>query len=86
MNNVIISNMADAILSTLEMDVIKKVQGEYTVDELVSMFSNFFYQKMIIDITAIKGYEDIKNLQNLCIHFDVTKLIIFMLRLQMSSI
>ena len=77
MNNVIISNMADAILSTLEMDVIKKVQGEYTVDELVSMFSNFFYQKMIIDITAIKGYEDIKNLQNLCIHFDDTKLIIF---------
>ena len=59
MNNVIISNMADAILSTLEMDVIKKVQGEYTVDELVSMFSKFFYQKMIIDITAIKGYEDI---------------------------
>ena len=45
MNNVIISNMADAILSTLEMDVIKKVQGEYTVDELVSMFSNFFIKK-----------------------------------------
>ena len=44
--NVIISNKADDILSSLNIDVIKKIQGEFSADEIVSMFENFFYEKM----------------------------------------
>ena len=60
--NVIISNKAENILSSLQIDVIKKVQGEFSANEIISMFGNFFYQRMILDITAIKDYKDIKNI------------------------
>lgn len=76
--NVIVSNKQDNILSTLEIDVIKKITGEYSVDQIVSMFENFFYEKMIIDITAIKDYKDIKNLQSLPMHLDPDKIILLL--------
>ena len=62
--NVIISNNADEVLSSLNIDVIKKIHGEFSVEEIISMFENFFYDKMILDITAIKDYTDLKNIQN----------------------
>ena len=47
--NVIISNKYKQQLNTLEIDVSKKLEGEYEVDEILSQFSNYFYNKMIID-------------------------------------
>lgn len=73
--NVIISNKFEALLGSLEIDVIKKITGEYEADEIISMFSNFFYQRMILDITAIKDYRDIKNIQKLSIALDMDKVI-----------
>ena len=51
--NVIISNKYQALLSSLDIDVIKSIHGGFSVDELIAQFSNFYYNKMIIDITAI---------------------------------
>lgn len=76
--NVIISNKQDELLSTLEVDVIKKINGEYSVDEIVSMFENFFYEKMIIDITAIKDYKNVRNLQSIPMRLDANKIIILL--------
>lgn len=76
--NVIISNSNDEMLSSLNIDVIKKIKGEFSADEIVSMFENFFYEKMILDITAIRDYNDLKNIQNLSINLDASKLIILL--------
>ena len=76
--NVIVSNKADEILSSLNIDVIKKIQGEFSADEIVSMFENFFYEKLILDITAIKDYTELKNIQSLSINLDASKLIILL--------
>lgn len=76
--NVIVSNKYQALLGTLEIDVIKSVYGEFEVDELISMFQNFFYQRMILDITAIKGYKDFKNLQKLSVALDMDKIILLL--------
>lgn len=76
--NVIVSNKYQALLSSLEIDVIKSINGEYEVDELISMFANFFYQRMILDITAIKGYQDVKNLQKLSMALDMEKVILLL--------
>ena len=61
--NVIIANEAKALLSQLDIDVIKSVDGVHTADEIVEMFKNFFYARMILDITAIKDYDNITNIQ-----------------------
>ena len=63
--NVIISNKYQSLLASLNIDVIKSINGEFSVDELVQQFQSFYYNKMIIDITAIKGYEDINVMQSL---------------------
>ena len=42
------------------------------------MFQNFFYQRMILDITAIKNYKDIKTLQKLSISLDMDKIILLL--------
>lgn len=76
--NVIVANEAKAMLSTLDIDVIKSVDGVHTADEIVDMFKNFFYARMILDITAIKDYEDITNIQKISIGLDADKIILLL--------
>lgn len=76
--NVIVSNRYQSMLETLDIEIIKSVNGEYDADELVGMFKNFFFNRMILDITAIKNYKDIKNLQKLSISLDMDKVILLL--------
>ena len=63
--NVIVANERKLELNSLKIDIIKSVDGIYTVEELAGMFTNFFFNKMILDITAIKDYSDYRNLKKL---------------------
>lgn len=72
---VIISNKYRAMLAGLDIEVMKALNGEFEVDELISMFSNFYYQMMILDITAIKNYKDIRTIQKLSVSLDMNKII-----------
>ena len=76
--NVIISNQSDELLSSLNIDVIKKVKGEFQAEEIVSMFENFFYERIIVDVTAIKDYEDLKNIQTLSMNLNSNKMILLL--------
>ncbi len=76
--NVIVSNKYQNMLATLDIDIIKSINGEFEVEELVNIFTNFYFNKMIIDITAIKGYQNIKNIQKLSVNFDMNKIILLL--------
>lgn len=76
--NVIIANKQKALLESLGVDIIKEMEGEFDVDTIISTFQNFFYQRMILDITAIKNYTDISNLQKLSMSLDTEKLILLL--------
>ena len=76
--NVIISNKHQSTLETLDIDIIKSLNGEFDVDDIISQFQNFFFQRMIIDITAIKNYKDVKTLQKLSISLDMDKIILLL--------
>lgn len=76
--NVIVSNKYQSLLASLNIDVIKSINGEFSVDDLIAQFSTFYYNKMILDITAIKGYEDINIMQNLSVNFDMSKVILLL--------
>ena len=69
--NVIISNKYQSLLANLDIDVIKSINGEFDVEEIVSNFTNFFFNKMIIDVTAIKTYQDINTFQQLSVGLDM---------------
>lgn len=76
--NVIVSNKNQLLLENLGIDVIKEMNGEFDVDEIISTFKNFFYQRMILDITAIKDYTNIVNLQKLSMSLDMEKVILLL--------
>lgn len=76
--NVIVSNKNQGLLSSLDVDVIKSINGEFTVDEIIGTFSNFFFNRMFLDITAIKDYMNISNIQKLSMSMEMDKVIILM--------
>lgn len=76
--NVIVSNKYQSLLATLDIDIIKNINGEFEVEDLVNQFTNFYYNKMILDITALKNYQDIATIQNLSVSMDVSNIIILL--------
>lgn len=76
--NVIVSNLNKDKFSNLGVDIIKSINGEFDVDEIVQSFSNFFFNRMFLDITAIKDYKNFNNIQKLSMGLDVDKIIILL--------
>ena len=76
--NVIVANERKDELNSLNIDIIKSIDGEYTVEELIGMFTNFFFNKMILDITSIKDYNDYSNLKKLFTNIDANKVILYL--------
>ncbi|MBS7020781.1 MAG: hypothetical protein KH135_02780 [Firmicutes bacterium] len=75
--NVIIANKYQSMLQSLNIDIIKTMYGEFEVEEIIKTFKNFFFQRMVLDITAIKDYKDISKLQKLSVELDMSKIILF---------
>ena len=73
--NVIVENEQRNLLTNLDIDIIKSISGTYDVTELVSMFKDFFFSKMILDVTAINQYKDIHTYEVLAQGLDVQKII-----------
>ena len=76
--NVIVSNKNRNLLNSLDVDIIKSITGEFTVDEIIGTFSNFFFNRMFLDITAIKEYMDVANIQKLSMNIDMEKVILLL--------
>ena len=76
--NVIVANKNQNLLNTLDVDIIKSMNGEFTVDEIIGTFSNFFFNRMFLDITAIKDYMDISNIQKLSVGIEMDKVILLL--------
>lgn len=76
--NVIVSNKYKDLLNSLDYDIIKNLNGEFSVDELIKSFSNFFFNRMFLDITAIENYTDLKNIQKLSMNIDMSKVILLL--------
>jgi len=74
--NVIIANKYKEMLMGLNIEVIKSMEGVFEVDEIIDTFSNFYFDRMILDITAIKNYTNLDNLQKLSINLDISRVIL----------
>lgn len=76
--NVIVSNKNENLLNSLDIDTIKSINGEFTVEEIIGTFSNFFFNRMFLDITAIKDYLKISNIQKLSMSIEMDKVILLL--------
>jgi len=55
--NVLVLNEQQNQLQTIDVDIIKSVTGQFEASEVVQMFKDFFFNKMILDVTALKDYD-----------------------------
>lgn len=74
--NVLITNKQEELLSDLNVEIIKTLRGEFDVEEIIGTFSNFFFGRMILDMTALKDYSNIITFQKLSIGLAVDKIIL----------
>lgn len=76
--NVIIANKYKDALSSLNIDVIKRMDGEFDVNTITDTFANFYFNRMIVDITAIKDCFNIAVIQKLSANLDASKIVLFL--------
>lgn len=76
--NVIVSNKYQTLLGSLNIEVLQSINGEFSVQDLVNQFNSYFYNKMIIDVTALKNYENVNTMRELAMNFEMDKVIILL--------
>ena len=76
--NVIVANEKNNELATLNVDIIKSVSGVFDALEIVEMFKSFFYNKLILDVTALRDQEDIRSYEVIAQGLDLDKVIFLM--------
>ncbi len=74
--NVLVVNEQEKIVSSLNIEIIKTLRGVFSADELISTFSNFFFARMIIDVTALENSDDGVTYQKLSIGLPIDKIIL----------
>lgn len=76
--NVIISNLNGDRFANLDIEVIKSITGEFTVEEIIRSFSNFFFNRMFLDVTAVKDYRNVNVFKSLSMELDMNKVILLL--------
>lgn len=76
--NVVTSNENRSIIDRLDIDIIKRIDGQYELRELLSKFVNLYFNKMIIDITSIMNYQDMETIKQLASAVDPNRVILLL--------
>lgn len=76
--NLVIANENMRVINTLTIDIIKVITGVYDVDSIEKELVNFYYNKVIIDITAIKNYFSNYDLLEFLNYFGKDKVILLL--------
>ena len=56
---VFVANERREELENSDIEFVKKMEGINTADEIINTFRNFYYSKMILDVTGVKDYLNI---------------------------
>lgn len=76
--NVVTANEGKSIIDRLDIDIIKRIDGQFELRELLSKFVNLYFNKMIIDITSIANYKDIETIKQLADSVDPSRVILLL--------
>lgn len=76
--NVVTANENKSIIDRLDIDIIKRIDGQFELRELLGKFVNLYFNKMIIDITSIKDYQNLDTIKQLAQAVDPNRVIILL--------
>lgn len=79
--NVIVSNKYTNELKNIGINVSGVLEGSFTSNQIINAFSNYYYERIILDVSAIQNYTNIANLteelKNIFSVIDSNKTILF---------
>lgn len=75
--NIIVANKYRDLINGSGIEILKEINGVFKVSEIANSFSSIFYNKIIIDATALENYPKGEVLRELANKFDSQKLILF---------
>jgi hypothetical protein len=76
--NVVTANQMKDVIDKLDIDIIKRIDGQYELNELLGKFVNLYFNKMIIDVTSIVNYKDFNTIAELAKNIDPSRLILLL--------
>lgn len=76
--NVLILNEQQNQLQSIEVDIIKSVTGKFDASDIVNMFKDFFFNKMILDVTALNDFDNPTTYKTIAEGINPDKLIFFL--------
>ena len=76
--NVIVANKYSELINNTNIQIMKVMSGVFKVSEIVNSFNGMYYQKIIVDATALEGFPKQEILKELASRFDTQKLILFL--------
>ena len=76
--NLLIENLNSTLLHSIDINIIKTLNGEFSKEDLERELVNLYFNKVINDITAIKNYADYNSLFEFLSFFDKNKIIILL--------
>ena len=74
--NIAIKNENINVMNFLDVEIIKTLDGSFTKEDLEKELINFYYNKVILDITAIKNYYDQDTLFNFLSYWEPSRIIL----------
>lgn len=79
--NVIVSNKFRDELKKIGIDVSGVLEGSFSAEQIINAFSNYYYERIILDVSAIQNYMNIEflieELKKIFSVLDVNKTILF---------
>ena len=76
--NVVTANQMKDIIDRLDIDILKKIDGQYELSELLGKCVNLYFNKMIIDVTSIQNYQDPNVITSLAKAVDPSRIILLL--------
>ncbi len=74
--NIAIKNENINVMNFLDVEIIKTLDGSFTKEDLERELINLYYNKVILDITAIKNYYDQDTLFNFLSYWEPSRIIL----------
>jgi len=73
--NVIILNKFKEIVNNITLPIEKTLIGNYSIDDIVNSFSNFSFDKLIIDLSSIKDQNNLVGFQRMASTLNMSNVI-----------
>lgn len=76
--NIIVTNKYKNLIYSSNIEILKELNGVYTVNQIANSFNSIFYKKIVIDATALADFPKETVLKELVNSFDREKIILFL--------